>query len=444
MKILKQNNFTFLLVNVACFTLILKTYYSNYNIVSAIILIILGFYVANYYKNKFSYFTSAIGSFSFMWLFTIGLACLQLNHKQVNWQVETWTCLILAYAFAVIGNFLESKFKKNINISSKEISKSCFFSFVITLFGLVIVSLITEIVLNRGNLPAFSDDMSSYANFGVGIIHYFTICCAFVPSSCYIYYKSYKISAEEKLLLIIMSVMSLLIPILIVSRQLIIVTIVISILTYIKFNLKDEKKILILLFVLIFGAWFLVGGLRNQNDGYLRYALNINDEDTKYMSVKSMQAYMYIALNYDNFNINVGQNAEYGYGYGINSVYPIFGLLRIKKLMPQELFEMPLQLKRIISVYNTYPSVQTPYMDGRILGVVIYFFIIGIIASRIDKMDKDKPFEIFLSVIIKNCLIFSFFSCWLSRPNWWFYIIILFLLCRIFFKDRKLPREEKK
>lgn len=428
-----------ILITIITSIIVLIFYYSGLNLVSSILLFGLSIYLFCRLKSKYGYYTNSIGLFSFIWFFTIGLATLRLHQYQVEWKFETWGCLIFAYLFFYLGHLIKIN-KKEYKKEEEIISKKRFLFYLTTIFLGCFCFFILEVILNNGMIPLFSDDMASYQKFAVGLLHYLTVTCCFVPPVSYLFLKLYKTNVWEKIYLIIINILSLLIPIFIVSRQLIIVTFVLSAFTIISYNLKKEKIILILTAILIFIGWIFIGNFRNQDDEYLKKALKIQDDCV--LSVGNMQAYMYVSMNFDNFNANVGEFKDYQ--YGLNSVYPIFGLTRVKSFLPSEWFVTGSKLNRIIDVYNTYPVVMTPYLDGGIIFVCIYMFIIGLLSSYVENLSKSSTFNRLLEVIIKCCLTFSFFSAWLSKQNWWFYIIYLFVISKIILKNYQLPKESEK
>jgi len=361
---------------------------------------------------------------------------LQLHQNQVDWKVATWFYLGLAYIMFNIGYAAkESKKDKKPKAnqdSKKTINKKIFFYFIIAMNLCVILAFIIEVII-RGYIPMFSSDMASYQRFGVTGIHYFTVSCAIVLPTTYIYWENYKknINKKELIFLIIINLISLAIPLLIVSRQLILTTLVLTGFTIM--GLKKKKELKIILIILLAGllTWFSISKFRNQNDEYLRQALNIQEDAV--LSVSNMQVYMYIAVNYDNFNVNVGNVEQYC--YGTKSLFPVFALTGLKFVMPiiSESYDL---IKRVIPVYNTYPIVMTPYEDFGMLGIIIYMFIIGYICCLIEGISENNPVNILIKSLFKYALLFSFFTSYFSNATFCFYVIILLIGKMVFFDDK--------
>ncbi len=395
------------------------------------------------FKKKYNFFINMPGVFSFIWFFTIGLSNFRLHWMQTEWKINTWVCLLGTYYMFLIGCMIVNYFNKRRQkdkpsiVKEKKISKKEFTAFYLVLSLIPIVSLSLEILLNDGMMPVFSDEMSSYQDFSTGLLHYFTVSSCLIPAAAYIFIRKYKTTKFEKSIIILLAITNLFIPLIIVSRQLSIVAILFLALTICFYERKNEKRIIFLAIILLFAGWFFIGNFRNQDDVYLKSALSIQDDAP--LSVSNMQTYMYIAMNYDNFNLNVDEYTDYK--NGVNSVYPLFGLTRIKQFMPSELFEI--ELKRIISVFNTYAMPMKPYTDGGVVAVLLYALVIGIICRIAELSKKNKVHNFFIYNILFVSLIFSFFGCWFSGTTWWFYIVYIFVLSKLFFGRRCLAEEPR-
>lgn len=430
---------TNIMVSIITLSFIIYMYYNDNNIVCSILLFILGFYLFISYKKMIGYYTNMIGIYSLVWFSTIGLATLQLHPMQVQWKFETWMCLSLAYLFFSIGYSLKKTKNKNTD-NQRILSKKDLFIYTNVILWLPIIFLVLEIILNHGMIPMFSENMSSYMNFGNTKLHFITVSCCFGLPVTYIYLHFFKTSLNEKIYLFFLNVINLGIPFLIVSRQLIIISVVMTAFMLCMLNLKREKKFLISAAILILAVWMVVSLFRNQDETYLKEVLYMEEDSA--LSVKNMQIYMYISMNYDNFNTNVGN--IYEYTHGVYSIYPFFGLTGLKKLFSNFDYERLSSItERIIPVYNTYPIVMTPYMDGGVAGVIIYMFIIGIICSIADGYDIRKVNSCLINIAVKCCITFSFFTSWFSNQTWWFYLIYLTILSAILLKKKFLPNNRE-
>ena len=433
-NVVKLNLFQICIVIIAS-TIAIISYYTISNILSSIVLILLGIEILIIYKKNYSYILNMPGIFGFIWFFTIGLSCLQLNHCQVDWNIETWIYLILTYIMFLIG-FCIKIGKNGENAKPKNrISKKQYLTFLFAISAVIVVAFLTEVLI-RKQIPAFSNDMSSYHNFGVTGIHYFTVLsCLVLPITIVgIYYFRKEINKKEWMLIITVNLIAISIPILIVSRHLILMTLVISAIVFLILNNKKEKLALIATMIIAIIGWFGISSLRNQNDEYLRQALDI--QENALLSIKNMQVYMYIACNYDNFNANIDNINELYYGQ--KSFFPIFALTGLKFVIPKVAED---NLIKFIDTYNTYPIIMQPYQDLGGFGIILYMFIIGIFCRYIEQLEKNKPTNIIIDAIIKYCLIFSFFTNGFATPAIWFYVIIMIVSKFVFFKDGILEKK---
>lgn len=143
---------------------------------------------------------------------------------------------------------------------------------------------------------------------------------------------------------VVIDIISLLIPILIVSRQLLIITLVLTVAVISIVNKKLEGKILIMVVVLGSMGWMLISQYRNQDDKYLKQALQIQDDCI--LSTKQMQVYMYLTCNFDNFNLNVGKLDKYYYGQ--KCAFPIFAFTGLKFKIPSTTEDTLIRIVKII------------------------------------------------------------------------------------------------
>ena len=423
-----------------CFIIITSTisiisYYAISNILSAIILIILGLEILILNKFNYGYILNMPGIFGFMWFCTIGISCLQLNQSQVDWKIETWAYLILTYIMFLIGFCIQGPLNKNRIEHLNKISKKQYLFFLFTISIIIVIAFVTEVLIRR-EIPAFSNDMSSYHNFSVTGIHYFTVLSCFIlPITIIgIYYFKQEINKKEWIFIILANLMAILVPILIVSRHLILMTLVISAIVLLMLNKKIEKIVLVCTICIAIVGWFGISSLRNQNDQYLANAMEI--QDNSILSIKNMQIYMYMACNYDNFNANIGNISELYYGQ--KSFFPVFALTGLKFIIPNVTED---NLVRFIDTYNTYPIVMQPYQDFGGIGIIVYMLVIGILCRYIELLEKNKPMNILIDAIIKYCLIFSFFTNGFATPAIWFYVIIIIISNFVFFKDGVFEKE---
>jgi len=181
-----------------------------------------------------------IGIFSASWLGAIGLATFRLSNYQLKWSFYTWFVVILAYIMFGLGYIFYStklfKFSRCNDI--KKINMEYFYNAIVIFFVVCFMAFLVEVAI-EGYIPLFSKRMEAYMEFGISGIHYFTVSIAMLPSISLIYKK---MGGTKRVSII--NIISVLIPILIVSRQLILFQVIIFLITYNYFVKKIDLKVL--------------------------------------------------------------------------------------------------------------------------------------------------------------------------------------------------------
>ena len=451
MKILINNKINTICIGLLAFVFSIMFYYCGHNIVSSLILIITSFILVYINKKEYGYYTNPVGVFSGIWFLTIGFATLRLHHVQVEWKFMTWICLIIAFVLFLLGyysqilNFLKSKFKKNQNKIFDDNKKTNLYLILIVFFS-SLISIIIECFVCE--IPMFSKDIYSYTNFGVFGLRYFGVSSALVlPLSCLYIAKFRKlISKKEWIFLIIINILMLFVPFLIVSRGLVLSTLFFTLFTLCSIYKKKELFLIPIMLLIILFSWKTIGNLKNMDDAYLNKAfymnlLDNNNKDNKkenitekanmgkktssaitIKNIKLMRTYMFLCLNYDNFDLNVN---DIKYTYGKSSFYPIYIIAGLKFITQME--DPREKLKRIMYTYNTFSILFLPYMDFGVIGIAFFMFIMGCLCFFFESVYSNIMFCSFL----KYCCLFSFFSPYLIYPP----TIIFYIAFLIFIKN---------
>lgn len=419
-RIKKEVLFEFIMFLISIFAIII--YYHINNWVAAITFILLSIGALIFYKIREGTFIKCKTIFTFVYFFTIGLSMMQLHHLQTTWKVSTFIVLELSYCSFLIGYYIKDKRNSLANEKEDDLSLRKVLVISNIIFYFSIIALTIEVII-RGGFPLFSKDMSAYYKFGVTGIHYFTVASVLYLPLAFEIITSYKLDKKKISIISIKSIICILIPILIVSRQLLIMEICLVLFLILKKWTKQQILIILVGIIILSSSWFLIGKNRNQNDQYLRQALQIQDNAP--MSVSNMNIYMYIAFNYDNLNYNIGRLTSHTYGY--KSLYPIFALSGTKFILDEKINS---NLERVVNVFTTYPIQMTPYQDFGLLGVVIYMLVIGAVCHIIESLNNNPINETYKSIIM-YCLLFSFFSAFFSFPMIVFNMLYLFVLSKI-------------
>lgn len=219
------------------------------------------------------------GLFSLFWIGGQAVSCLKLSQLQTRWSLITWLCFFLAYICFCIGYHLvegqyysreesRSRTRQRIRINEKRL--------YLCIVGMTVISMLCFLfeAVMLGYIPFFSDEPHAYSYFHITGVHYFTVMCVLVPALSVVYLKISKIVRAKQLVGIIICIgLSMLIPILCVSRFQLVAMILLALLTYL--SMKPELKLghIIVLagifLALIMPVYFRLTVARNHDVEYL-------------------------------------------------------------------------------------------------------------------------------------------------------------------------------
>lgn len=450
-------------------------YFNHYLTLSALVLVILSFVefiLGTCFHHTLLNFSGLFGA---SWFGSIALSVLRVHVIQKEWRIETWICLILAYIFFNNGLWIiEGKHIRNEKNDHPFLINKMIFIVLLLSIGAFFFE-----AYHFKYIPLFSSDMAAYQKFHITGIHYFTVTSALLlPLSIISMICDHKqFHWFDWVLNLCACFVSIIMPILIVSRNLFIMTILIGGFAVIKESHIKRRRILFEIVVLAISlgligvGWKTLSHYRNQNDAYLRQALNMDNNATFVenpegqeeiqiqtvppeveekesniqnvpgfkvsigkegitaknadieMSPKAMQLYMYIACNYDNFDRNVGNLKRYT--FGTKSFFPVFALTGLKFVFPSVSEHKLIQM---LPTYTTYPYVMDQYQDFGILGIVIMNILIGMFCKWIAKSSEDHIVSEITFFLCLYSLVLSFFMNGFSNATNWFYVIYLEIL----------------
>ncbi|TDT52018.1 O-antigen polymerase [Fonticella tunisiensis] len=355
-----------------------------------------------------------LGLYSVFWIGAIGLASFRLSNYQHGWTFFMWLNVLLAYFMFIIGYYLMKKFIKinGLRNTTYLFNNDKLYQSIIILFSLCTLAFSIEVAV-LGFIPLFSKSMDAYLRFKISGLHYFTVTIALIPALTIIY-KKY----GGKKPVMWMNIISFIIPILIVSRQLLIFEVVILIITYNYIVRRISKKFVIVVGIIIVILFSLASNLRHQN---LAYIYSVADMKTTKLGILT-QPYLYVSMNFENLR-NIIENFK-DYTLGKNMLFPIFAFTNTKKY-----FDYTYKTKYLTNPnFNTSTYLSDIYFDFGLIGIVVVTFILGAIYWYVYnifvKKDKNNLYIVIYS-ILSYCLIFSFFVPWYFNPTIWFYIIVL-------------------
>ena len=276
----------------------------------------------------------------------------------------------------------------------------------------------------------------AYSYFHISGVHYFTVSCVLVPSLAVIFLFSAGadgLSRKKKAAILGACGISLLIPILCVSRFQLIFAVILAVLTYMLVSGKKKLKYLFLAALALVPAYVILTIARSHDVEYLN---GIFEMKNARMPIFITQPYMYIANNYDNFNCLVEQLPEYA--MGLKGLFPLWALTGLKFLKP-ELVNFPIYTTKeeLTTVTLFYDS----YYDFGIAGVFFFACVLGIAAAWLVKKVREGAGPIWYMVYAQAALylMLSFFTTWFSNPTTWFYLAATGAIA-LYIKIRRMKR----
>lgn len=390
---------------------------------AALILAACWLYVSDYRKSRNLIHLRAL--FSLFWVGGQGLACLKLSRLQGDWALKTWICLALAYVgFWVVFELLTHMYGSGHDNYGRWRSYSGnpvpVFHMICALTVVSVVCFVLEAVL-LGYVPLFMRGVPhAYSEFHLTGIHYFTVSCVLVPSLAVLYFHMARGRGSEKKMLavIIMAVISLLIPILCVSRFQFILAMILAAFTYISLQKVVNPLYMAGLFVILVPVYLILTVARSHDVEYLN---GIFEMKNTAMPIFVTQPYMYIANNYENFNCMVEVLPEYS--MGLKGLFPLWALTGLKFFFPQLInFPIYVNKKELTTLTLFYDS----YYDFGWIGVLLFSCVLGLAAYLlvVKLREMRNPLGYLLYAQLAAYLMLSFFTTWFSNTTTWFYLIL--------------------
>lgn len=414
-------------------------------IASGTVLAAAGIVIAVIYIKKSSKLSEPAAYFSISWIGGCGISAMKLSRLQSDWAIETWLCFFLAYAFFIFGYALFSLRKcldnDESSLSAAEsdkvdiVNRKLYADGLMTAINIVILlsvsSLIAESVI-LGYIPLFTKDTPhAYSYFHVSGLHYFTVSCVLVPSLAVLWYKQQggiknKSDRLRAFDIAVCCVISIIIPLLLVSRFQLIFAVLLSGMTYICVNSGQLPFKIGLREVLIgsglFGVLVVLYVFITIERAHSIEYLNEIFEMKYRLPIFLSQPYIYIANNFDNFNCLTEALTEHA--GGLRMLFPLFALTGLKFTHPEfvafPIFVTKEELTTVTLIYDAY-------YDFGIIGVMIFMFVLGAamacLGACIRKNVNTSMIPAFIYAQLDFYLLFAFFTTWFSNPATWFYLI---------------------
>ncbi len=303
-----------------------------------------------------------------------GISVLQLSTLSSSWTNSTWLSFYFCYfffyffyhLFAVRKQEPEQKDSKMSQEGDARFLKTC----VMTLLSISYVSFLIEAIV-LGYVPLFTEHTPhAYSAFHLKIL--------------------------------------------LVSRFQLIFSIVLFLFVLLLTGYRLHWKKLCLLFLFLGISYIILTIERAHSVSYL---LDIFAMKNKNMPIVFVQPYMYIANNYENFNL-LTKNLEV-HSYGFKMAYPFFTLTGLKFFLDIPL-SYPLYLTK--EELSTLTILYDAYYDFGLFGVALFSSVLGGIAAWLKSCNKsENPFIMAILAQFTFYLFFSFFTTWFSNASVIFY-----------------------
>ncbi len=386
---------------------------------------------------------------SVFWIGGEGLAAFRLSCFHTSWTAMSWLSFSLFYlvwlaAYDLTGSVLakrnqgaeEEAERENADSAASvrrvsfrphtaEQEKNHLFMAVWILTAVSWAAFLFEAVY-LGYIPLFSTEPHAYSYFHISGVHYVTVSCTMVPALAVLYWLQYgKPKGARFAVLGICCALSLLIPVLCVSKFIFIFAIGIPV-------------ILVLLSIPEIPGWIIGAGLgavavlfaaiivlmtagRHYEPGFLDSVFEIHRDS---IPVMLQYVYMYIANNYANFNeLTIAVSAgRVPYLYGLRQLFPLFALTGLKFVFPSLVsYEVPVTK----DILNTLTIIYDAFYDFGLPGVIGFAAILGAVCAAVTSGTKKRRKNPAVSLLYAQLAIYlalSFFSAWFSLATTWFWL----------------------
>lgn len=396
---------------------------------SGLVLILAAGYLYYYDYRRSGSMLHLRGLFSAFWVGGQGIACLKLSELQTDWSYKTWACFLLAFlGFWVTFEVLQRMFGERESNSPYQRRRATtgIRGVYGSILGLTVISLaafIFEAVM-LGYVPLFVRGVPhAYSEFHITGVHYFTVSCVLVPSLTVIYFlMGGSRNRGRNRMVVIMTVISLLIPILCVSRFQLIFAVMVALFTYVAYRKRIEPLYVAGLIAVMIPLYLILTVARSHDVAYLNGIFEMKNAN---MPIFISQPYIYIANNYDNFNCLV--EALPAHTFGIRSLFPLWALTGLKFLFPY-LVSFPIYVNK--AELTTVTLFYDAYYDFGVFGVILFAVLLGALAfylvNQLSKMRNPAAYLFYAQIAVY--MVLSFFTTWFSNPATWFYLIVTGLI----------------
>ncbi len=355
--------------------------------------------------------------FNGIFFITLFLYTFRLSYIQrvlTNKTLLLLFCCVIAYNIPVFIYYFRKKPKRDVVQSKKEFKFEISKSVEFVMFLIVLAIFLIEVIVENGFplLWKLANTNQTYVEFGIPIIHG-ALCaiitlmgsyCIFKPKNYYKYFY-------------------LLLPILIISRQLLISIAIQGVILFLLDTKKLTKKHIVFLVVLLIvgiAGFAIIGNIRTGEGEFMKVA-QIKDQ-FQWVPSSFLWIYSYICFSLSNLNNLVGITNGFT-TYGLSSLFEVVPS-SLKGLFPT-IDEFSYLISPYFSVSTFAPSL---YLDFGFIGVSLFCLLIGFLAVFIYHRIEKGLFKMLYMVFLHN-IIFLFFVNFFFRISILAEIVMILLIC---------------
>ena len=276
-----------------------------------------------------------------------------------------------------------------------------------------------------GFVPLFTvDTPHAYSYFHVKGVHYFTTLAVLTPAVVMLYLSARrKNGLRPDVLALLGLLLPILLTILMVSRFQFMISVILAVFVALLSGRRYKLWQLLLLLVLMIAAYVFITIERAHSVEYLNGIFEMKDPSTP---IFITQPYMYIANNYDNFNVMTRELTMHA--HGLRMLYPFVTLSGLKFFVPSLAQGFPLFVTK--EELTTVTMLYDAWYDFGLAGLVLFALVLGLVTGVVARAcRKDRnPFSVLLYAQLAFYYLVSFFTTWFSNPATWFYLGISALL----------------
>ena len=373
-----------------------------------------------------------------------GVARFRLSRLSTDWTMETWLSF---YLFYLIFD-LSAQLAEQVRVAKAEEEKlaemmdgkcghGCtavgegiesdlrFFRYAILgLLGISWAAFFFE-ARRLGFVPLFTvDTPHAYSYFHVKGVHYFTTLAVLTPSVAMLYLSARrKQGLRPDVLALLGLLLPVLLTILMVSRFQFMISVILAVFVALLSGRRYKLWQLLLLLVLMIAAYVFITIERAHSVEYLNGIFEMKDPSTP---IFITQPYMYIANNYDNFNVMTRELTMHA--HGLRMLYPFVTLSGLKFFVPSLAQGFPLFVTK--EELTTVTMLYDAWYDFGLAGIVLFAVVLGLVSGAVAHAHRkdQNPFSALLYAQLAFYYLVSFFTTWFSNPATWFYLGVSFLL----------------